>query len=60
MTGPAELADRPLGWLRRRLAQRGQAGLTLMEILLAMGIAAILMAPLGTWAYGTLKSGIIS
>lgn len=60
MTGPAELADRPLGWARRRLAQRGQAGLTLMEILLAMGIAAILMAPLGTWAYGTLKSGIIS
>ena len=30
--------------IRARLARRGQAGLTLMEILLAMGIAAILMA----------------
>lgn len=47
-------------WFGDRLSRRGQAGLTLMEILLAMAIATILMAPLGAWAYGTLKSGIVS
>jgi prepilin-type N-terminal cleavage/methylation domain-containing protein len=44
----------------RRRRMRGQAGLTLMEILLALAIGAILMAPLGAWAYSTLRSGIVS
>ena len=48
------------GFLSRRLRQRGQAGLTLVELLLAIGIAAVLMAPLGAWAYGTVKAGFVS
>ncbi len=41
-------------------SRRGQAGITLMEILLALAIASILMVPLGAWAYGTIKANIVS
>lgn len=50
----------PNRYVQRRLGQRNQAGLTLMEVLLAIGIAAVLMAPLGAWAYGTVKAGFVS
>ncbi len=46
--------------LRAHVGPRGQAGLTLVEILVALTIAVLLVAPLGTWTYGTLKSGIVS
>ncbi|UDY37957.1 PulJ/GspJ family protein [Dermatobacter hominis] len=43
---------------RRR--RKGQAGITLMEILIALAIASLLVVPLGAWTFGTLRAGFVT
>ena len=45
---------------RTRDRRTGQAGLTLVEILIALAIASLLVVPLGAWTFGTLRAGFVT